>query len=195
MLAFQFERLFLLDVGRVHIAVMIGILELREAVVMRRHFHTHIEYFDFLKRRDVVVNDHPFRPHNRHLAHLPRVQPTALDQRRAMLAKCQMDVGHVFDPRRDVSLTAAIHADGNFLQNVKDDGDIVRRQVPRHVDILLKESQVQPARTDVAKLTNVAAINDFLDLPDRRRIKEGVPNHEHQPFSFGDLHQLFALFH
>ena len=93
-----------------------------------------------------------------------------------------------------MGLAPAVHAHRHFLQNVQDDGNIVRRQVPGDIDVLLKKPQVQAARTDVSNVTDVTAIHDFFDLPDRRRIKECVTDHQNQPFFVGDLDQLFALF-
>src|SRR6266851_3001374 len=95
-----------------------------------------------------------------------------------MLPESQMDIRHIFNSWSDMSFTPAIHTHGHFLQNVQDDGNIVRRQVPGDIDVLLKKSQVQAARTDVSNVTDVTAIHDFFDLPDRRRIKECVTDHQ-----------------
>ena len=149
---------------------MVRVLELGESIVVRRHFNPRIEYLDLLQRRNVIVNNHPPGTHNRHLADFSRVQPAALDQRGSVLAESQMNVRHIFDPRCNMGLAPAIHTHGYFLENVQDDGNIVRRQVPGDIDVLLKKPQVQAARTDVPNVTNVTAIHDLLDLHHRRRI-------------------------
>src|SRR5665213_2799840 len=58
MLALGLERLLLLDIRRIHIAVVIGVLKFAERVVMRRTFHAHVEDADFFKRREVVIDNH-----------------------------------------------------------------------------------------------------------------------------------------
>ena len=48
-------------------------------------------------------------------------------------------------------------------------------------------------RVDVADLADVAAVDDLLDLADRRRVEEGVPDHEDEPLALGDGDQFLAL--
>src|SRR5689334_20527897 len=105
---------------------MIGVLELGESIVVRRCVNSRIEYLDFLQRRNVIVNNHSTGTDNRHLADFSRVQPTALDQRGSMLAESQMDVRHIFDAGSNMGLAPAVYTHGHFLQNVEDDGNVMR---------------------------------------------------------------------
>jgi hypothetical protein len=63
-----------------------------------------------------------------------------------------------------VGRTAAIDTDRLFFQNVEDDGNIMRRQIPRHVDVSLKQSKVQAAGAHIPDIPDVTAIHDLLDF-------------------------------
>ena len=46
--AFHFERFFLFQIGRGNVAIMVGILKLRESIIVRRPFDAHVEDPDLL---------------------------------------------------------------------------------------------------------------------------------------------------
>src|SRR6185437_352602 len=160
---------------------------------MRRYFHPCVEDFYFFQRRNIVVNDHAFRADDGHFPYLPGIEPAALHQCRAVLAECQMNVGHIFDAWRDMGFAAAIYADRNFVEDVKDDRDVVRSEVPGNIDVLLKKAQVQAARTDITDVANVATINDLFDLSDGWRIQKGVAYHQNEPLLLGNMNKFFAF--
>ncbi len=54
-LAFGLQRFLLFDVGRIHVAVVIGVVEVGEGVVMRRPLHANVKNPDFLERCHVVL--------------------------------------------------------------------------------------------------------------------------------------------
>jgi len=101
-LALGLERFLLLDVGDVHVAVMIGVIEFAERVVMRRAFNARVVDFDLFNLRDVVVNDHALAADDRDLARLARIEPAAVNHRRAIVPEIDAHAGHVFDSGRDV---------------------------------------------------------------------------------------------
>ena len=70
MLALGLQRLFLLDVGGIHVAVMIGVMEFGKGVVVRRTLDAGVKNADFFQRRDVVINNHALAADDGHLADL-----------------------------------------------------------------------------------------------------------------------------
>src|ERR1700677_1293301 len=116
MLALRLQRFLLLDIRDVSVAVMIGIMEFRERVVMRRTLYPGVKYPDLFLLRDIVIHNHSLAADNRHLPDFARIQPTAVDDGRAIFGKSQTHRGHVFDSRRDMRAAAAVHADGKLLQ-------------------------------------------------------------------------------
>jgi len=54
-----------------------------------------------------------------------------------------------------------------MIEDVEDYGKIVGGKVPGHIDVLLIESQVAPAGTDVEEFAEIPEIDDLFDLHDR----------------------------
>ena len=137
------QRFLLIKVRNVTVPVMIGVLKFRKRVVVGRSFHSNIVNLDFLMRLQIIIDNHSAATDDRHLAHLSRFKPAALNSSKAPLPKCQGHVGHVFDCRSDVSVALAIHCDRELPKNMQDDGNVVRGKVPSHIDVFLKQTQIK----------------------------------------------------
>ena len=96
-------------------------MKLRKRVIVRRSFHADIVNANLFARLQIVVNDHPLRPDDRHLADFSRLQPAALDCRKPLVPKREGHVRHVFDKGRDVSIPLAVNGNREFLQNMEND--------------------------------------------------------------------------
>ncbi len=193
MLALYLERLFLFDIGDVTVAVMVGIMKFRKRIVMWRHFHPRVINLDLFERFDIVVNDHPFGSNDCHIPDLPWIQPTALDRGKPVLAEIDAHRGDIFNSRSNVGIAPAVNPLGQFFHNIQHDRDVMRSKVPRHVDVLLKEPQIQPPRTDILNVSDVAPMDDFFDLSNGRRVKERMADHQNQVVLFRQLNQFLAL--
>src|SRR5690349_16748602 len=134
---------------------MVGVVEIGEGVVVRGTLHVHVVNLDLFLRRDVVINDHAFTADDGDFAYFFRVQPAALDRGGTLVRKIKIHRSHVFDAGRDMGGAAAIDAVGIFAHDIKDDRDVVRREIPRNIDVLLKESEIEAAGRDVANFPNV----------------------------------------
>src|ERR1035438_4025921 len=193
MLALRLQGLVLLDVRAVHVAVVIGVMELGEGVVVRRALDADVEDLDLLLGRDVVVDDHALGPDDRHFPDLAGIEPAALDDRGAVLGEMEVHGGHVLNAGGDVRCAAAVDAVRQLLHDVEDDRDVVGGQVPGNVDVALEEAEIEPAGGNVADFPDVVVVDDLLDPADGRRIEEGVADHEDHALALGDIDQLFAL--
>src|ERR1051326_4090442 len=89
MRAFNFQAFFLLDIGDIHVSVMVGVLKLSESVVMWWSFHTGVENPEFFQLRDIVIHDHAPTANNSHLADFSRVEPTVVNDGRAILSETE----------------------------------------------------------------------------------------------------------
>src|SRR5690348_14824113 len=61
-----------------------------------------------------------------------------------------------------------------------EDRQVVRREVPHHVDVALDQAQVDAYRVDVVQLTQLAGVDQLADAGDRRGVAVRVVTHEHQ---------------
>ncbi len=88
-------------------------------------------------------------------------------------------VGHVLDVVVGMAAAPGRDASGVSLQHVVDDGQIVRREVPHDVDVVLEQPQVDPDAVDVIQFAKLPAGNDLLDEPDGVAEEISVVDHEH----------------
>ena len=168
-------------------------MELGKRVVVRWPIDTDIIDPDFFERLQIVINNHAARTYDRHLAHFARLQPAALNGSETFVAKQKREIGHVFHAGSDVRIPLTIHGQRQLVQNVENDGDVVRREIPDDIDILLKESQIEAASVDIANISDVAGTDDVAYLFDGRRIEKSMAAHEDNAFFVGDLDQLLAF--
>src|SRR2546426_3969227 len=127
-----------MEVWDVTISVVIRVLKFGERVVMRRTFYPCIVNADFLARPQIIIDDHASRTDDSHFANFPWLKPAALDGCEAFTREGQRHVCHVLYARSDVSISLAVNCRGQFVQNMENDRDIVRRQIPRNVNVLLE---------------------------------------------------------
>ena len=55
----------------------------------------------------------------------------------------QRHVGHVLHLWGDMGVALAVNPNWEFAENVQNDGNIMRRQVPSDIDVLLEQTQIQ----------------------------------------------------
>ena len=107
MLAFELQRLVLLDIGHVSIAVMIRVGEFGEGVVVRRDLNARVVNLQLLQGLRVVIHNHPLRADHCHLPHFLRVQPTVMDERATILREGQIHHRHILDATRHMAAPLA----------------------------------------------------------------------------------------
>ena len=89
MLALDLERFLLFEVGDIHVAVVIGILELGERVVMGGALDVTIVDLELLDGLDVVVNDHASGADDGDFAGFTGIEPARGDGGEPAFAECE----------------------------------------------------------------------------------------------------------
>src|SRR2546423_34013 len=152
---------------------------------------------------DVIVNHHLARADYDHLAHLLRIQPTDVNVCDDLSGILKAKKDNIVDPLLHVS--HALASNRNRLPIAKpvlNDADIVRGKVPERIDIRTDAAEIQPLTIDIAKIAQLAGINQFLHIADGRVINERVPRHHDEtspgsaPREFihlGDLRRQWVL--
>ncbi len=80
-----------------------------------------------------------------------------------------------------------------LVDDVGHDGQIVGRQVPDDVDVVLEEPQVDPDRVVEEELAQLARVDDLLDLLDGAGEEEGVVDHDPEVLLGGEVDELPGL--
>src|SRR3954468_14326927 len=91
---------------------MIGVLKLSKRIVVRRAVYPNIVDADFFVRLQIVVNDHPPRTNNGHIADFSRLKPTTLDRGESVMGKKQRHVSNILHLGSNMGIPLAI--DGNW---------------------------------------------------------------------------------
>src|SRR6476646_4407762 len=117
---------------------MIRVLKFSERVIVRRTFYPRIVDANFFVRLQIVIYEHASRANNGHFANLPRLEPAALNGRKALAREGERHVCHILYPRRNMSVSLAVNRGGKFVKNMENDRDVVRRQVPGDINVLLE---------------------------------------------------------
>src|SRR5438477_3528881 len=176
-----------MNMGDVAVPVMIGVLKLRKRVIVRWALHSNIIDFDFLVCLQIVIHDHSARSDNGHLTDFSRLEPTALDGGETLATKIQRHVSYVLDMRGHVRVSLTINSQRELSENMENDRDIVRREIPSDVYIFLKQTQVKAARIDVTDVANVSRLHDLDNFTHWRRVEEGMVDHQDQVLGPGNL--------
>ena len=82
---------------------------------------------------------------------------------------------------------------GIFVEQVVKDRQIVRREVPEHVDVGLEEAQVDAHRVVVAELAKFAGSQGLADTLNRAGEEIGMIDHQDHALAFGQVHQFFRF--
>ena len=70
------------------------------------------------------------------------------------------------------------------------DGDIVRCQVPQHVDVGAELPQVEACGVDVEDLADAPPLHDVAQGDHGRVVLKGMAHHEHQTLLIGQARQV-----
>src|SRR4029077_12302228 len=87
----------------------------------------------------------------------------------------------------------AVNRSGEFAENVQNDRNVMRRQIPSDIDILLEQTKIQAPRINIADLAKVSGLNYFNDFSYGSRIQKRVIDHQNQVVAFGDVNQFLTL--
>src|SRR6188768_4179005 len=124
---------------------MIRVLKLSKRIVVRWAVYPHIVDADFFVRLQIVVNDHSPRTNNGHIADFSRFKPATLDRGESVMGKEQGHVSDVLDLGSNMRVSLAVNGNGELAEDMQNDRNIMRRQVPRHIDVLLEQTQIEPS--------------------------------------------------
>src|SRR5438128_5527088 len=92
-----------------------------------------------------------------------------------------------------MGVALAVNRNWEFAEDVQNDGNVMRRQVPGDIDVLLEQTQIQAPRINVADVAEVPSLNYFNDFSYESRIQERVIDHQNQALALGDVDQFLTL--
>jgi hypothetical protein len=160
-LALDGERFAHLHLRRPHVAHAI-VDERPVHGLARRDVDAAVVHAELLARLDVIVDEHTPAAADEHLADLDRREPVDVqvcDEARRIV---QGQVGDIHQPARCVRRAGGRHGARALGDEIVDDGEVVRREIPEHVGVALEEPEIDAHRVEVVQLAELAAVDDRL---------------------------------
>ena len=82
---------------------------------------------------------------------------------------------------------------GTKGQHVIHDRQVVHREIPQHVDVVLEQAQIHAHGIVVINFAQRATLDEFTDLPDGAGVDEGVIDHQNAISLLRHVHQMLHL--
>src|SRR5262249_42633675 len=106
-----------------------------------------------------------------------RAEPVDVKRHQQALTVVQVQVSHVLNVVAGVAGADGRQAARQPAEQVIDDRQVVRGQVPENVDVLLEQPQVDADAVDVVDLAQLAGGDQLFHLADGGAVEEGVVHH------------------
>ena len=75
------------------------------------------------------------------------------------------------------------------------DRNVVRRQIPDDIDIVLKQAKVDAHGIEIVQFSKIAVVDEPFYGLDRTGVDESMVHHDLQPLLFGQVDEALGLFH
>ncbi len=182
------QRFLHRELRRPHIAAAIGDARggLLRAVA---EGHAAIVHLDLFGGLEIVPDDHLPAAADQRLSHLHGREPVHIEIGDGTRRIEQAEMGHVLLAPADVTGGAGRNRGRLFLQQVVEHRQVVHREIPDHVHVVLEQAEIHPGAVVVVDLAEIAGADDVPDLLDRAGVDEGVIHHQGQVAARGFLDQ------
>src|SRR5688572_10157885 len=112
---------------------------------------------DLLDVFEIVTDDHLLAADDRDAPHLAWVEPADVDVPDDVARERHVDERDVVHTGLNVGGAVRADADRVALQDVAEDGEVVRREIPDDVDVTVEEAQIEAGAVDVEDLAELTA--------------------------------------
>ncbi len=102
-------------------------------------------------------------------------------------------VGHVREAAPRVVRPDRRDVPGWLVDEVGEDREVVRREVPEHVHVVLEEAQVDAHGVEVVQVAELPHVDDLLHLAHGARVDESMIHHQDEAMPLGDFAELLPL--
>src|SRR5205807_6182484 len=104
-------------------------------------------------------------------------EPVEMKVRDKVTGKFHDQVRDVFDAFFDMTTANSAEAFRLPLDQIIHNRKIVRRQIPKHVDVSLKQTEIDAHRIKVEQISQLGTAHDFFHLAHRAGVNECVIDH------------------
>src|SRR4029453_16223541 len=185
------ERLGLLDLRRPDVAGSIAYEQIVNALAVR-DLHTFVVHLDLFVGLEIIPDEHLVPAANQGGTELHRREPVDVHMTDDLVGVVDRDERHV-SVAVQVLPAGRHHRLGLLVDNVVHDRQIMRREIPYHADVVLKQPEVYARGIEIVQRTQRALVHDLADLAHGATEEKRVIDHYPQVPLGGQLDQLFGL--
>ena len=108
-------------------------------------------------------------------------------------------LGKIDRHERDIFMTVEVALAGcdnglrTGLDEVVHDGEVVRRQIPKHVDVVLEEAKIDARRVIVVEVPQRALVDQLRNSLNRTGEQKGMVNHDLEVLLLREIDQFLSL--
>src|ERR1700682_4246009 len=159
---------------------------------IRGHAYALVVYPDLFVCLQIVPHKHLLLTTDQCGADLHGGEPIDVYVSDDFLRKVDGDERHVLDAVQ-MFLAGSYNSFRLLADHVVHDREIMWREVPDHVYVVLEQAQIHAKRIVVVKISHRSIIHQLPDLLYGAREEEGVVHHNAQILPFGQLNQFLCL--
>ncbi len=106
----------------------------------------------------------------------------------------ECEIGNILLAVPEVARSRCHNACRNFAHKINHNRQIVRGKIPDHIDIVLKETEIDSHGIKIKEIAHDTVVDELLDPADRPGIEEGMVDHDLELFLFSQFDQVFRFF-
>src|SRR5262249_30688071 len=126
-------------------------------------------------------------------ANLYRRHPAQVEVRYDVTRVMQREVYHVRRGRVDVTVAGDVNGDDVVIEEMVDDRQVVRPEVPQAIHVGLEQAEVHAHGVEVANSSEFAGIDPLPDGLHRAGKKKRVIHHQDAPHARRKINELLCL--
>src|SRR5580692_8979755 len=148
---------------------------------------------DLLTLIQVVIDDHLATGADQGAPQFHWSQPVGVDVRNLAAFEKQSQIRNVFCSAWDVTQARCRYRAWTERQNVIHDREVVHREIPKYVHIVLKQAKVHAYGIVIVNFAQTAAIDQFANLAHGASVDKCVIDHEDEVAFLRYVHQMLYL--
>src|SRR3954452_8658512 len=141
----------------------------------------------------VVEDGHLLATDDGHLPHLVRVEPREMHVGDLPAREAQVAEDDVFDAFRQEVAALRNRCLGLLVEQVEDHREVVHSERPERVLVRAHNAEVLPVAVHAQHLSELAGVDELLQLPHSRVVEQEMSRHEHEVARLCDRHELVDL--
>src|SRR5579884_2226388 len=157
------------------------------------HIRALVVNFDHFGGVRIIIDSHTPIANHCQTTNLAGMKPAYMDMGRHAVRKVQVDVGNIVNAGLNMCMRLHRNMLWLFAKQIEQDRDIVRGEIPNHIDIVAKQAKIDPLALDMVNFAQVPTLYQLSKFIHRRTVLKGVSNHKNSLLLCRQSNQFLRL--